>query len=605
MGNVLSNSPTFTYTNLAVTPYSPALAPLNPDGVAVTTSLDSRILKSAEWNNTIVAAHTVSPGAGQDVVQWYAINVAGGTPSLAQQGRVGGGVNNYFYFPAIDINASGQIGMTYMRSGTDSATDYMSMYLTGRTPTDAAGTMQASVRVPAGTGQANYTDFSSGGRAGDLSGINVDPSDGSFWAANEFANTEANANWGTAVANFTVSSPVASTDMAVTAAGPSSVTVGTNATYTITVTNNGPNAAQGVVLTDILPAGSTFVSMAHTAGADAFTLSHSGSAAAATASATIAPGSSDTFSVTVSAPTGLANGAAFNDTASVSAGNPDANTANNSATVTGTVSNVNANADLAVKISGPATGTEGASATYTVTVSNSGPSAATGVTLTDTLGSLLSFQSATTSQGTFTRSGGVVTFSVGNVASGATVTAAVTAEAIEDGSTSDVASVGGTSPDPNSANNTAAATTSIAEPAISVSVAVFTRNVSVTNFQAATFTHADGVEPASAFHTVINWGDGTTSAGIITQSGTTYTVTGSHTYTRQAIHFITATVTEVGQAVDKVGDEKPGDDVERLRGHVRRGAAVDAADTRVLDHFFSLGARVLEQLLLAQRTPAP
>src|SRR5207244_1742147 len=90
---------------------------------------------------------------------------------------------------------------TYMRSGTDSPTDFMSMYVTGRTPGAAAGTMQTPLLVPSGTGLANYSDFT-GGRAGDMSGISVDPVDGSFWAANEFSNTQAGANWGTAIANF-------------------------------------------------------------------------------------------------------------------------------------------------------------------------------------------------------------------------------------------------------------------------------------------------------------------------------------------------------------------------------------------------------------------
>src|SRR5438105_12077473 len=129
------------------------------------------------------------------------------------------------------------------------------MYVTGRNPSDSAGIMEASVLVPAGTGKANYHDFSSGGRAGDLSGINVDPSDGSFWAVNEFANTQATANWGTAVANFLPSQPANSADVAVSMTGPSSVVAGTDATYVITVSNNGPNAAAGVVLTDTLPTG--------------------------------------------------------------------------------------------------------------------------------------------------------------------------------------------------------------------------------------------------------------------------------------------------------------------------------------------------------------
>jgi uncharacterized repeat protein (TIGR01451 family) len=41
---------------------------------------------------------------------------------------------------------------------------------------------------------------------------------------------------------------------------PDPVTVGDNLTYTITVTNNGPDAAANVVVTDTLPSGVTFVS---------------------------------------------------------------------------------------------------------------------------------------------------------------------------------------------------------------------------------------------------------------------------------------------------------------------------------------------------------
>ena len=556
MTGVLSTSAAFAYTHLTVTPYSPVVNPLNPNGTVITTNIDSRIQKASEWNNTLVAAHAVSVSSTQDVIQWYKFDVSSGTPTLADQGRVSGGANTYLTYPAIDINSSGQIGLTYMKSGTDASTDYMSMDVTGRSTSDAAGTMEASVLVPAGTGKANYSDFASGGRAGDLSGINVDPSDGSFWAANEFANTEATANWGTAVANFTLSNPLPSTDMAVTASGPSSVTAGTNATYTITITNNGPNAAQGVVLSDTLPAGSVFVSMTQTTGADTFTLSQSGGAATETANANIASGSSDTFSLVVSAPASLANGAAFNNTSSVSAQNPDTNTANDSVTVTGSVVNTSPNADLAVSISGPASGNEGDTVTYNITVTNAGPSSASSTTLTDTLPSILNFKSATASQGTFTVSGGVVTFSLGTIAANGTVTASVTAQAVEDGSASNTVSVSSSSPDPNTVNNNASATTSFAEPGISVSGAIRTRSKTLTNFQVATFTHANAVEPTSAFSATINWGDGTTSAGAITLSGTTYAVTGSHTYSSGSRHTISTTVTETGNSPVGEGGNK-------------------------------------------------
>jgi uncharacterized repeat protein (TIGR01451 family) len=581
MTGVLSTSPTFAYTNLAVTPYSGVLHPLNPNGTAITTNIDSRIQKAAEWNHILVATHSVSVSGTEDDAQWYAIDVSSGTPTLKDQGRVSAGNNTYITYPSIDVNSSGQIGLNYMKSGTDTSTDYLSMYVTGRISSDPAGTMETSVLVPAGKGQANYSDPYH--RAGDLSGINVDPADGSFWAANEFANNEAVANWGTAVANFTISNPLPSTDMAVTATGQSSVTAGTNATYTITITNNGPNSAQGVVLSDTLPAGSTFVSMTQTSGTDGFTLTHAGGSATETATANIPSGSSDTFSLVVFAPSSLANGAAFNDAASVSANNHDPDTANNSATVTGTVVNNNPNADLAVSISGPAAANEGDSVTYNISVTNAGPSNATATTITDTLGSLLNFTSATTSQGTFSASGGVVTFSIGTVASGGTVTASVTAQAIEDGSTSDAASVTSSSPDPNTANNSASATTSISEPAISVSGAIRTRSRTLTNFQVATFTHASAVEPTSAFAATINWGDGTSSAGTITLSGTTYSVTGSHTYPNTLRHTISTSVVEVGNAVDKIGPDRPGNDVLRIHRHLDDGdsAMVQGANAGV------------------------
>jgi uncharacterized repeat protein (TIGR01451 family) len=562
MTNELTTSPTFTYTNLAVTPYSGAVSPLNPNGTLVTNNIDSRIMKSAEANNTIVTTHTVSLSSTQDVAQWYAVNVSSGTPTLAQQGRVSAGANTYITYPGIDINSSGQIGMSYMKSGTDSTTDYLSMWVTGRTSTDALGTMETPVIVPNGTGLANYTDFSSGHRAGDLSGINVDPVDGTFWAANEFANTQGTANWGTAIANFAPSTPTNSADLAVTNSGPSSVTAGTNATYTIKLTNNGPSAALGVVLSDLLPTGSSFVSMTQAAGTDGFTFAQSGGTVTESATGNISSGSSDTFTLVVSASAGLSAGANFSDQASVSGTTSDPNSANNSATVTGSI--VGASADLAVTNSGPPTATEGDSnLTYTVTVTNgaSNTNAATGVVLTDTLGTNLSFVSATTSAGSFSQSNGVVTFNLGTIAVGSAATLTITAKALEDGNLTNSAVAKSTSSDPNPANNTASASTAVAEPAIAVSGSISTTTRSNSNLAVATFTHAGGLEVPGAFKATINWGDGTTSTGTITQSGASYTVRGSHRYSRSTRHTISTTVVEIGNQAElllaKVGDEIP------------------------------------------------
>jgi len=550
MGGVLSNSATFNYTNLAVNSYSGLVVPLNPNGTGITNNIDSRILKAAEANNTIVATHSVSVSSTQDDARWYSIDVSSGTPTLIDQGDVSAGNNTYLYYPAIDINPAGNFGMTYMRSGTDSSTDFMSMYVTGRTPSDAKGTMEASVIVPAGAGQANYHDFTGTGRAGDLSGINVDPSDGSFWAANEFANTEATANWGTAIANFTVASTTTSADLSVTNSGPSSVTAGTNATYTITVTNNGPDPAQNVVLTDTLPTGSVFVSMSPGVGnPDSYTFSQS-AGTVTESTATVASGSSDTFTLVVSAPANLSNGADFSDTASVSSSTTDPNSSNNTAKVTGSIVNNTQSADLAVANSGPTTSIEGNTVTYTVTVTNNGPTDAAVTVLTNTLGTNLIFVSATTSQGTFTQSGGVVTFSLGTVANGKSATATITAQSIEDGSPTDSSSASSSIPDPNTSNNSPLpVTTVVTEDTITVSGPITTKAHSVNNQTVATFSHASGVEATSAFSATINWGDNTTSAGIVVQNGNSYSVQGSHTYSKKGgRHTITTTVIEVGSS---------------------------------------------------------
>src|SRR5207237_6028035 len=65
-------------------------------------------------------------------------------------------------------------------------------------------------------------------------------------------------------ANDTATDPTTVTSQAdigiAKSASSGSVTVGSNVTFTITASNLGPSNASGVVVTDLLPAGLTFVS---------------------------------------------------------------------------------------------------------------------------------------------------------------------------------------------------------------------------------------------------------------------------------------------------------------------------------------------------------
>ena len=142
---------------------------------------------------------------GELDVQWYAFNVSGGTPAFQQVagvnniGRIGFGSNTYSVEPAIAINSTGEIGLGFMESDTvggaaNGATGgFISTFVTARKSTDAAGTMQPVVLVPAGTGSGIIT-----GRIGDFSGMNVDPVNGTFWHVNEFGG-----GGPTDIANFT------------------------------------------------------------------------------------------------------------------------------------------------------------------------------------------------------------------------------------------------------------------------------------------------------------------------------------------------------------------------------------------------------------------
>jgi hypothetical protein len=66
------------------------------------------------------------------------------------------------------------------------------------------------------------------------------------------------------------------------------------------------------------------------------------------------------------------------------------------------------------------------------------------------------------------------------------------------------------------------------------------------NGQVATFSDADTSKTAGDFTTTIDWGDGTTSPGVVTGGSGSFTVTGQHTYADEGSFTFTVTVTEIG-----------------------------------------------------------
>lgn len=172
------------------------------------------MLHAAWRDGRLVTTHVVGVGMNQLVARsrWYEIDTTLDQPQLVQMGELNSGPGVHSYYPSIDIAANGDIGMTFMQSSED---EFMSMYVTGRSELDPPGTMQTPILVREGDAALRlFVPIGEVGgvqRAGDYSGIQIDPEDDTFWAANEFATSllpvdlPIRNNWGTWIANFSIS----------------------------------------------------------------------------------------------------------------------------------------------------------------------------------------------------------------------------------------------------------------------------------------------------------------------------------------------------------------------------------------------------------------
>ena len=229
--------------------------------------------------------------------------------------------------------------------------------------------------------------------------------------------------------------------------------VGDTITFTVTVTNNGPNIAHNVKLTDSFPVSAELTCVSampsqgsYTAGTGIWDVG------------TVGVGATKTLAITatVNAPTTAgALPATQTNTATVTgADEPDPNPGNN----TGTATLTPLYADLAVtKTTSNVTPNVGESITYTITLTNNGTATATGVELTDTLPTNVSYVSASAASGTTftpTSTGGV--WAVPSIAPGEkrilTITVTATSAELKYNT---VAITKSDIYDPNEGNNTA------------------------------------------------------------------------------------------------------------------------------------------------------
>lgn len=224
-----------------------------------------------------------------------------------------------------------------------------------------------------------------------------------------------------------------------------------NVTFTLTLANAGPVTATGITVTDVLPAGLTFVSSTPSVGSY-------NSATGAWTVASLANGANATLQIVAT----VATSGAKTNTAQVTAADQfdsDSTPNNNngqeddqaSAALTPNV------ADLSLtKTVDNASPNKNTNVTFTITVSNAGPAGATNVAVADLLPDGLTFVSSTPSQGTYVSGTGVWT--VGSIANGSSATLAVVATPTTAGAKTNTAQVSAEDQfDPDSTPNNSAA----------------------------------------------------------------------------------------------------------------------------------------------------
>jgi uncharacterized repeat protein (TIGR01451 family) len=266
----------------------------------------------------------------------------------------------------------------------------------------------------------------------------------------------------------TLVGPVTVADLGVSQAAPEGRPPDTDLTYDLTVTSGGPAAASAATLTDTLPGATTFVSLSAPAGWSCTTPAVGSGGTVTCSHPSLPAGTTADFQLVVHIPAATATGTELLNTATVSTTDSDPNSENDQAST----STIVASADLSVGVTGPAALTAGEPVAYTITVANLGPDEANSVQVLNTLPAGLTFVSLTQTSGpAFAAStpglgqGGTVSLSRSPLASG--TSAQFTLELASDPKTADgtvytdTASVSSPTGDPNEANNSASAPTTV------------------------------------------------------------------------------------------------------------------------------------------------
>jgi len=194
-----SPGPLFDSTALTVGTYQTPYDAIQRGGSErVELFAGAQLFNAVKRSSSIWCAHPIRRGSTTTSgasMRWYEFKhnswPTSGSPTKQQEGTFGLDDQWYFY-PTVEVNAKNEVAFVFNQS---SANDYVGIRWTGRTPSDAANTLQASAQLK--VGEAYYVRKSNGrNRWGDYNGASVAP-DGSIWFVSMYAESSAANTWGT------------------------------------------------------------------------------------------------------------------------------------------------------------------------------------------------------------------------------------------------------------------------------------------------------------------------------------------------------------------------------------------------------------------------
>lgn len=236
----------------------------------------------------------------------------------------------------------------------------------------------------------------------------------------------------------------AQANLTIRMAGPSTADAGQNLTYTLTVRNNGPRQARGVVVRDRLPAGTTFESAQASRGSGCF-----GSTVV-----TCSLGRMNRYAVArVVIVANAPNAGRLMNVATVRSNQRDFSMFNNTASLA-TVVGATSAADLGITLRAtPRPATVGQTLTYTLTIRNRSTVDATDVVVKERIPARSTLGTVTPSQGTCVTTTTPISCSLGTIAAGATAQITVVVQPKAVGYITNHASVKSAMFDPVRVNN--------------------------------------------------------------------------------------------------------------------------------------------------------